>query len=141
MELDRLGSEPAGSRVIVSVLRNLSHVVDDTSISRKALLNTMSIQPVEKKQERWAPMEWGDLPPSSTPGARSSREGTQTSLEYPRMLDRSTRPDERKRIREDLLICRGHDTLAMVRIREEPLKRFWKKPLAIHISSLYDVYY
>ena len=51
------------------------------------------------------------------------QEGTQASLEYLRMIDPSTRPAERKRIREDLLTYCGHDTLAMAKIREELLRR------------------
>jgi hypothetical protein len=40
------------------------------------------------------------------------------------MLDPSTPPGEKERIKTDLLTYCGHDTLAMVRIREELLKRF-----------------
>jgi predicted RecB family nuclease len=64
------------------------------------------------------------LVPSMAYEGLSIQEGTEASLEYLRMLDPSTRPEEKKRIREDLLIYCGHDTLAMVRIREELLKRF-----------------
>jgi hypothetical protein len=63
------------------------------------------------------------LVPSMAYEGLAIQEGTQASLEYLRMLDPSTRPEERKRIREDLLTYCGHDTLAMVRIREELLKR------------------
>jgi len=51
------------------------------------------------------------------------QEGTQASLEYLRMLDPSTPSDERRRIKGNLLTYCAHDTLAMVRIREELLKR------------------
>jgi hypothetical protein len=47
----------------------------------------------------------------------------EADLESLRLLDPSTRPEERKKIRADLLIYCGHDTLAMVRIREELLKK------------------
>ena len=59
------------------------------------------------------------LVPSMAYEGLAIQEGTQASLEYLRMLDPSTRPEERKKIRADLLIYCGHDTLAMVRIREE----------------------
>ena len=64
------------------------------------------------------------LVPSMAYEGLSIQEGTQASLEYLRMLDPSTRPEERKKIHADLLIYCGHDTLAMVKIREELLKRF-----------------
>jgi hypothetical protein len=46
------------------------------------------------------------------------------SLEYLRMLHPSTPPEEKERIKNDLLTYCGHDTLGMVKIREELLKRF-----------------
>ena len=64
------------------------------------------------------------LVPSMAYEGLSIQEGTQASLEYLRMLDSSTRPEERERIRADLLTYCGQDTLAMVKIREELLKRF-----------------
>jgi len=64
------------------------------------------------------------LVPSMAYEGLSIQEGTLASLEYLRMLDPSTRPEERKKIRAELLIYCGHDTLAMVRIREELLRRF-----------------
>lgn len=51
------------------------------------------------------------------------QEGNQASLEYRRMLDPSTSAEERAGIRAALLTYCGYDTLAMVRIREELLKR------------------
>jgi hypothetical protein len=54
----------------------------------------------------------------------SIQEGSQASFEYLRMLDPSTPPAEREKIKEDLLKYCGHDTMAMVRIREELIKRF-----------------
>jgi hypothetical protein len=51
------------------------------------------------------------------------QEGSMASLEYLRMLDPSTPSEERERIRKDLLAYCGHDTLGMVAIREELLKR------------------
>ena len=48
------------------------------------------------------------------------------SLEYLCMLDPSTSPKERERIKEDLLAYCGHDTTGMVKIREELLGRFGK---------------
>jgi len=51
------------------------------------------------------------------------QEGSLASLAYLRMLDPATPPAERARIREDLLAYCSHDTLGMVRIREELLRR------------------
>jgi hypothetical protein len=39
------------------------------------------------------------------------------------MVDPSTSPKERETIKKDLLAYCGHDTLAMLKIREELLKR------------------
>jgi predicted RecB family nuclease len=52
------------------------------------------------------------------------QEGNQASLEYLRMMDPSTSPEERAGIKVALLTYCGYDTLAMVRIREELLRRF-----------------
>ena len=51
------------------------------------------------------------------------QEGSMASLEYLRMLDPSTSSEEKERIRKALLAYCGHDTLGMVAIREELLKR------------------
>lgn len=51
------------------------------------------------------------------------QEGNQASLEYLRMIDPATPPAEKKKIRKNLLDYCGHDTLAMVKIREELLRR------------------
>jgi hypothetical protein len=51
------------------------------------------------------------------------QEGSMASLQYLRMLDPSTPSEEKEKIRKDLLAYCGHDTLAMVKIREELLKR------------------
>jgi predicted RecB family nuclease len=53
----------------------------------------------------------------------SIREGSLASLAYLRMLDPATPAGERAKIREDLLAYCSHDTLGMVKIREELLKR------------------
>lgn len=52
------------------------------------------------------------------------QEGQQAGLEYLRMIDPLTSPGEKERIKEALLTYCGHDTLVMVKIREELLKRF-----------------
>ena len=52
------------------------------------------------------------------------QKGGQASLEYLRMIDPSASSKEREKIREDLLTYCEQDTYAMVRIREEMLKRF-----------------
>jgi len=52
------------------------------------------------------------------------QEGLQASLDYLRMIDPSTPEDEKSKIRGDLLVYCGQDTLAMVKIRDELLKRF-----------------
>ncbi|NIA03541.1 MAG: DUF2779 domain-containing protein [Nitrospirae bacterium] len=59
-------------------------------------------------------MNYGDL---------AVQEGSIASLEYLRMLDPATPPDEKAKIKQDLLIYCGYDTLAMVKIRDELLKR------------------
>jgi predicted RecB family nuclease len=64
------------------------------------------------------------LVPSMAYEGLAIQEGNQASIEYRRMLDPSLTPEERKRIRTDLLTYCGHDTLAMVKIREELLRRF-----------------
>jgi predicted RecB family nuclease len=51
----------------------------------------------------------------------SIQEGMQASLAYLRMIDAETPEDEKGRIRNDLLIYCGQDTLAMVKIRDELL--------------------
>jgi predicted RecB family nuclease len=53
----------------------------------------------------------------------SIQDGMQASLDYLRMIDPETPEDEKKRISNDLLIYCGQDTLAMVKIRDELLKR------------------
>ncbi len=51
------------------------------------------------------------------------REGNQAALEYARMIDPATPTTEKNNIRQNLLKYCGQDTLAMVKIREELLKR------------------
>jgi predicted RecB family nuclease len=51
------------------------------------------------------------------------REGQQASVDYLRMLDPAIPREEREKIKEDLLTYCAHDTLAMVKIREELLRR------------------
>jgi hypothetical protein len=57
----------------------------------------------------------------------SIQEGLQASLDYLRMIDPATPEDEKAKIREDLLVYCGQDTLAMVKIRDELLERFKKR--------------
>jgi hypothetical protein len=52
------------------------------------------------------------------------QEGQQAGLEYLRMIDPATDTEERERIKAGLLAYCGQDTLTMVKIREELLKRF-----------------
>ena len=52
------------------------------------------------------------------------REGMQASIEYLRMIDPETPQAEKDRIKNDLLTYCGQDTLAMVKIKDELLKRF-----------------
>ena len=56
-------------------------------------------------------------------GNLAVQEGNQASLEYLRMIDPSIPPEEKERIRKELLIYCGYDTLAMVKIRNELIKR------------------
>jgi predicted RecB family nuclease len=51
------------------------------------------------------------------------QEGQQAGPDYLRMIDPTTSPEEKAKIEEDLLIYCAQDTLAMVKIREELLKR------------------
>lgn len=51
------------------------------------------------------------------------QEGGHASMAYLRMIDPATPPDEKERIKRDLLAYCGYDTLAMVKIREELLRR------------------
>ena len=62
--------------------------------------------------------------PSMSYDSLSIQEGQLASVDYVRMLDPATSPTEREKIKEDLLKYCGHDTLAMVRIREELINRF-----------------
>ena len=52
------------------------------------------------------------------------QEGNQASFEFLRMLDPSTSPDEKQRIKKELLEYCGYDTLGMVKIRDKLLERF-----------------
>lgn len=52
------------------------------------------------------------------------QDGQEAGLEYMRMLDPKTPPEEKEQIKSDLLRYCGHDTLAMVKMREELLKLF-----------------
>jgi hypothetical protein len=63
------------------------------------------------------------LLPEMTYDKLAIQDGIQASLEYLRMIDSSTAAAEKGRIRKDLLTYCGQDTLAMVKIREELLKR------------------
>ena len=60
-------------------------------------------------------MNYGDL---------AIQEGSQAFFEYLRMIDSSTPHKEKEEIKKDLLAYSSHDTVAMVKIRDELLKRF-----------------
>ena len=62
--------------------------------------------------------------PEMTYEGLSIQEGNQASFEYLRMLDTTIPRAERDKIKEDLLQYCAQDTLAMVRIREELIRRF-----------------
>jgi hypothetical protein len=51
------------------------------------------------------------------------QEGQMASLQYLRMIDRETPPEEKEKIKKDLLTYCAQDTMAMVRISEELLGR------------------
>jgi len=51
------------------------------------------------------------------------QDGNHASVEYLKMLDPATSPEERDKIKQSLIGYCGHDTLGMVKIREELLKR------------------
>ena len=63
------------------------------------------------------------LVPSMSYENLAIQEGSMAGLEYLRMIDHETPPDEKERIRRALFEYCGQDTLAMVRIREKLLKR------------------
>jgi predicted RecB family nuclease len=63
------------------------------------------------------------LVPSMSYEKLSIQEGSLASLEYMRMINPATPAGEKERIREDLLEYCGVDTLGMVMIRSELLKR------------------
>jgi hypothetical protein len=52
------------------------------------------------------------------------QEGNQASSEFLRMIEPSTTPEEKDRIKKDLLNYCSYDTLAMVKIRDELIKRY-----------------
>ncbi|UCG11587.1 MAG: DUF2779 domain-containing protein [Deltaproteobacteria bacterium] len=64
------------------------------------------------------------LVPSSGYAQLAIQEGTLASHEYLRMVDPATSTAEKLRIKENLLAYCACDTLAMLKIREELLKRF-----------------
>jgi len=66
------------------------------------------------------------LVPSMHYGSLAIQEGSIASIEYLRMIDPATTPDEKTKIRQDLLAYCGYDTFAMVKIRDELLKRLGK---------------
>ena len=51
------------------------------------------------------------------------QEGQLASLEYLEMIDPATPTEEKEQIKMDLLTYCGHDTLAMLKIREELISR------------------
>ena len=66
------------------------------------------------------------LVPSMNHGNLNIQEGSLASIEYLRMLDPAIPADERTKIKHDLLTYCGYDTLGMVNIRNELLKRSGK---------------
>jgi hypothetical protein len=66
------------------------------------------------------------LVPSMNHGNLNIQEGSLASLEYLRMVDPATPPDEKTKIKHDLRTYCGYDTLGMVNIRNELLKRSGK---------------
>jgi hypothetical protein len=66
------------------------------------------------------------LVPSMNHGNLNIQEGSLASIEYLRMLDPAIPADEKTKIKHDLLTYCGYDTLGMVNIRNELLKRSGK---------------
>jgi hypothetical protein len=68
-----------------------------------------------------------DVMPALVPSMKyqtpAIQEGSMAPLKYLRMLVPSAIEGEREKIRRDLLVCCEHDSLGMVKIREELLKR------------------
>jgi predicted RecB family nuclease len=63
------------------------------------------------------------LVPSMNYGNLNVQEGSMASMEYLRMLNPATPPNEKAKIKHDLLTYCSYDTLGMVKIREELRKR------------------
>jgi len=61
--------------------------------------------------------------PTMTYDDKEIQEGQMASLQYLRMIDPPTPPDEKEKIKKNLLEYCAQDTWAMVRIREELLKK------------------
>ena len=61
--------------------------------------------------------------PDMDHGNLAIQKGNQASFEYLRMIDPAISPEEKARIKKELLIYCGYDTLAMVKIRDEFIKR------------------
>jgi hypothetical protein len=57
-------------------------------------------------------------------GKLAIQDGQEAGLEYRKMIDPAITSEVREKIRADLLTYCGHDTIAMVKIREELLKRY-----------------
>ena len=64
------------------------------------------------------------LVPHMSYGNLVIQEGTHASLEYLRMLNSETPPEEKRKIEQALIDYCSYDTLAMVKIREALLERF-----------------
>lgn len=62
------------------------------------------------------------LCPDMDYGNLAIQEGTEASIAYLKMIDSKTPTEEKERLEDDLLTYCGHDTLAMVRIREQLLR-------------------
>jgi len=64
------------------------------------------------------------LVPDMTYGNLEIQEGQLAGLEYLKMIDPSLSTDKKEKIGKNLLAYCGQDTLAMVKLREELLKKF-----------------
>jgi hypothetical protein len=64
------------------------------------------------------------LVPDLNYGDLAIQEGQLAGLEYVRMIDPSLSTEEKDKIKKNLLAYCGQDTLAMVKIREELMKKF-----------------
>jgi len=116
-----------------TVIRQLAEYLPDYRTPLEAMLSRFKDLCAFIRQFYYHPEFYGSfslknvlpaLLPEMSYQTLSIRDGNQASLEYLKMINSCTPLAEKNKIRKNLLAYCGHDTLAMVRIREELLRRF-----------------